>query len=329
MSFLAKVAALRKAFRVPDDLPLPVAVCGMSQSMGLPYKIDIHPLVKQVDALMEVTGLVIGGEPAGAPAGAAAPARPSSDAASSPAARATVASEEQPQACGSAAPPASSKAARTPAAAAHAAAPKAPGTSSTPIKQSKLFDMKGSQKIYLPKEIVQRESAKQPAMPYAELECCIVQRYGRMTGADDALPTEAEPDAPKKAVVCPECGKVCANPGALASHRLTHPRDQPAVATIKVVRPKPLAFELSLKLSVDASGCVAPTFLYDGMTWQQRESEREAADAEHAKAKAEREAEQSRRQNQRRHRREAEEAIDHVEQRCGSAKRGTYAACRL
>ena len=40
MSFADKVHALRALFKVPDDVPLPQAVCGMSQSMALPFKLD-------------------------------------------------------------------------------------------------------------------------------------------------------------------------------------------------------------------------------------------------------------------------------------------------
>ena len=35
MSFADKVHALRALFKVPEDVMLPQAVCGMSQSMGL------------------------------------------------------------------------------------------------------------------------------------------------------------------------------------------------------------------------------------------------------------------------------------------------------
>ena len=35
MSFLVKVAALRREFRVPEDLPLPVAICGITHMCPL------------------------------------------------------------------------------------------------------------------------------------------------------------------------------------------------------------------------------------------------------------------------------------------------------
>ena len=47
MSFLAKVEALRATFSIAADVPLPNAVCGMSQAvgrMGLPHKLEFHPL---------------------------------------------------------------------------------------------------------------------------------------------------------------------------------------------------------------------------------------------------------------------------------------------
>ena len=52
-TFIEKVNALRAAFSVPSDVPLPNAIVGMSQSMGLPHKIEFHPLLEQVDSLLE------------------------------------------------------------------------------------------------------------------------------------------------------------------------------------------------------------------------------------------------------------------------------------
>ena len=72
-SFIEKVNALRAAFSVPSDVPLPNAIVGMSQSMGLPHKMEFHPLLEQVDTLLEMTGVQVGAS-AAEPAPAAAPA---------------------------------------------------------------------------------------------------------------------------------------------------------------------------------------------------------------------------------------------------------------
>ena len=75
---LRKAEALRTAFRVPEDVPLPVAIEGMSKSMGLPYKLDHHPLPEQIEKLCEVMGIAVEGTAASsiadAPPAAAPPA---------------------------------------------------------------------------------------------------------------------------------------------------------------------------------------------------------------------------------------------------------------
>ena len=55
---LRKAEALRAAFGVPADVPLVVAVEGMSRSMGLPYKLDHHPLPEQIESLCVAMGIV-------------------------------------------------------------------------------------------------------------------------------------------------------------------------------------------------------------------------------------------------------------------------------
>ena len=40
---LRKAEALRDAFRVPEDVPLPLAVECISKSLGFPFKLDQHP----------------------------------------------------------------------------------------------------------------------------------------------------------------------------------------------------------------------------------------------------------------------------------------------
>ena len=55
MSLMDKARALRSAFSVPSEIPLPNAISDMSQTMSLPHKIEFHPLPQQVNALIELT----------------------------------------------------------------------------------------------------------------------------------------------------------------------------------------------------------------------------------------------------------------------------------
>ena len=43
LTMLRKAEALRDAFRVPEDVPLPLAVECMSKSLRFPFKLDQHP----------------------------------------------------------------------------------------------------------------------------------------------------------------------------------------------------------------------------------------------------------------------------------------------
>ena len=309
---LARVEAIKAALGLPPSVVGAIPIMGAaSVALG----IDVAPTAKLPAMVSEIeTALGLPASPAATeavPTAAAAAPAAAAPAAAAPAATASKKASNATNKAGSSAGGSSSSAAES-------FLPTPSGN-----VQAKVTATKGLAKFVIRSASLKAITARQDegdAVPYEEI---LEQEADEVV----KLPSEkkAPEPTPQPLYACDGCSRVFNTAVALVSHRTwRHPSKQRSIfPEPKAAARPPFQGKLSAKLSV-VDGVVGCTIRINGKDREQLA--REAAEIEEAAAKqeAEREAEARRRADERRRAREREEAVDHVEQRRGSAHRHQY-----
>jgi hypothetical protein len=290
VSFVGKCKQLRASFGVTDDVNLVHAVCGMSKAMGLPFKVEFHPLPEQVDALWEAMGLSEG-EPSTAPAPPAEPPEPAPEAAAEA--------------------PANGKAKVRKL---NAAAPKKPVA---PAGTKSIMSFFTEKTLVDKRDIAAQRQAASEGRDFEvrKLECV-------------TLPSEKEsiqqPAGPVKVLGCSKCPMTFSHPIALLNHERSHSADAQPKVFCQPVQPKPpkppVEVSCKIRISVGDGGVARSSvaLFIAGRPVAEIAAER----AEQEQAQAERQKTLKAERDRRQRLRDAEAQ----ERRGGSARRGAYTA---